>query len=1034
VTNTVSIAAMRKDLIFAVDPTSQDACTIGGNVAMNAGGKKAVLYGTTLDNLVSWRMLTADGCWLEVERINHNLGKIHEEKVVEFRVTRFKDNNKIPDNEPEIIKMPGSIFRKQGLGKDVSDKFLSGLPGVQKEGCDGFITSAEFILHPKQKHIRTVCLEFFGTDLSEAVPAIVEIKDYIESLASVNLAGLEHLDERYIKAVNYTTKAPRRDRPKMILLADISGDDETAVASAASQVIRLANQRHAEGFIAVSQEARAKFWLDRSRTASIATHTNAFKINEDVVIPLENLAIYNDEIEHINIELSIKNKLVILKAIVDYLESEMPELKTIAADDEEFLQMLQAKKSLAIDKMNAVYEFWQLLLNNLDVEAAKFTDQLPRKVQDKVKPQDTLFQLLQRRDLRMSYRVSVVQTLNDIFSGQGLMPLRERFEQIHQQYRQSRLFIALHMHAGDGNVHTNIPVNSNDYGMLQEAHRIVKRIMVIVQKLGGSISGEHGIGITKFQFLTQEAIDNFARYKKQIDPNGYFNRGKMLAGANLDNAYTPSLRLVEQEAILLEASELGELNQDIKNCMRCGKCKPVCNTHIPRANLLYSPRDKILATGSLIEAFLYEEQTRRGVSLHHFDEMNDVADHCTICHKCSTPCPVNIDFGDVSIKMRKILVDQGKRHHSLGNWLSMLFLNITDPVNIKLFRTIFIRWGFTTQRILSRFANRFGLLSNKDQPKSTQDKPQVHEQVIHFLRKPMPDNVPAKTMRAIIGAEDKKTVPIIRDGNKIDENSESVFYFPGCGSERLFSQIGLATIAMLYHVGVQTVLPPGYLCCGYPQTSTGNHKQGEKISVNNRVLFHRVANTLNYLDIKTVIVSCGTCMDQLLKYQFETIFPGCRLLDIHEFLMEKEITLKNPTGVHYLYHDPCHTPMKTHKPLKVASKLMGKEVFLSDRCCGDAGTLAMSRPDIATQIRYRKEEEIKQGVHQLTGSESTKENNVKLLTSCPACQKGLSNYAGTTGVQTDYIVVELASQLLGKNWQSEFIQRIQSGGVEKVLL
>ena len=41
----------------------------------------------------------------------------------------------------------------------------------------------------------------------------------------------------------------------------------------------------------------------------------------------------------------------------------------------------------------------------------------------------------------------------------------------------------------------------------------------------------------------------------------------------------------------------------------------MCSTHVPRANLLYSPRNKMLGTSLLIEAFLYEEQTRRGVSL-----------------------------------------------------------------------------------------------------------------------------------------------------------------------------------------------------------------------------------------------------------------------------------------------------------------------------------------------------------------------------------------------------------------------------------
>jgi Fe-S oxidoreductase len=120
------------------------------------------------------------------------------------------------------------------------------------------------------------------------------------------------------------------------------------------------------------------------------------------------------------------------------------------------------------------------------------------------------------------------------------------------------------------------------------------------------------------------------------------------------------------------------------------------------------------------------------------------------------------------------------------------------------------------------------------------------------------------------------------------------------------------------------------------------------------VLFHRVANTLNYLDIKTVIVSCGTCMDQLTHYEFEKIFPGCRLLDIHEYLLEKNVKLDGVTGARYLYHDPCHTPMKTYQPLKVVNALMGTEVKLSDRCCGESGTLAVTRPDISTQVRFRR--------------------------------------------------------------------------------
>jgi Fe-S oxidoreductase len=302
------------------------------------------------------------------------------------------------------------------------------------------------------------------------------------------------------------------------------------------------------------------------------------------------------------------------------------------------------------------------------------------------------------------------------------------------------------------------------------------------------------------------------------------------------------------------------------------------------------------------------------------------------------------------------------------------------------------------------------------------------------MKRPMPADLPQQTMRALLGVEDSKLVPILRDPARINEESEAVFYFPGCGSERLFSQVGLATLAMLYRLGAQTVLPPGYLCCGYPQTSAGDGTTGRRITTDNRVLFHRVANTLNYLDIKTVIVSCGTCMDQLQTYEFERIFPGCRLLDIHEYLMEKGVSLEAADGIQYMYHDPCHTPMKTHSPIGVASKLMGQSVLLSDRCCGEAGTFAVARPDIATQVRFRKEQELKRGLRLLTGAESVARANVKLLTSCPACQQGLLRYADETGLATDYIVVELANRLIGEGWQKDFIERVRAGSIERVLL
>jgi enamine deaminase RidA (YjgF/YER057c/UK114 family) len=119
--------------------------------------------------------------------------------------------------------------------------------------------------------------------------------------------------------------------------------------------------------------------------------------------------------------------------------------------------------------------------------------------------------------------------------------------------------------------------------------------------------------------------------------------------------------------------------------------------------------------------------------------------------------------------------------------------------------------------------------------------------------------------------------------------------------------------------------------------------RGERIIVQNRVHFHRLATTLNYLDIRTVVVSCGTCLDQLEKYEFDQIFPGSRLLDIHEYLLEKGVKLAGEaslTGVRYMYHDPCHSPIKGHDPLKVVNTLMNDQlngkIEKNDRCCGES--------------------------------------------------------------------------------------------------
>jgi Fe-S oxidoreductase len=138
------------------------------------------------------------------------------------------------------------------------------------------------------------------------------------------------------------------------------------------------------------------------------------------------------------------------------------------------------------------------------------------------------------------------------------------------------------------------------------------------------------------------------------------------------------------------------------------------------------------------------------------------------------------------------------------------------------------------------------------------------------------------------------------------------------------------------------------------------------------------------------------------------------------------------------------------------------EIGRNDRCCGEAGTFAVTRPEIATQVRFRKEQELllaaftlrqpafpsrqstsplpeptlplSQPASAQPGPAYAQPGGVKVLTSCPSCLQGLSRFEESTGIEADYLVVEMARHLLGANWLPEYVERANRGGIERVLV
>jgi D-lactate dehydrogenase len=93
-----------------------------------------------------------------------------------------------------------------------------------------------------------------------------------------------------------------------------------------------------------------------------------------------------------------------------------------------------------------------------------------------------------------------------------------------------RLAVVSFGHAGNGNLHVNLMVHPDDADEMTRAHRALDHIMQRVLALGGTLSGEHGIGTEKRRFVTQEidplTLGLMRAVKQQFDPRGLLNPGK----------------------------------------------------------------------------------------------------------------------------------------------------------------------------------------------------------------------------------------------------------------------------------------------------------------------------------------------------------------------------------------------------------------------------------------------------------------------------------------------------------------------------
>jgi FAD/FMN-containing dehydrogenase/Fe-S oxidoreductase len=957
-------AARSQDLLFTIDPASKAASSLGGNIAENAGGPYAFEYGTTLDNIYSYKMVRPDGSIIEVRRKDHPWHKIypHEEAIFEIL-----DQS---GNVEQIIRLKGDEIRTQGLGKDVTNKRLGGLPGVQKEGIDGIITEAWFTLHRKLEYSQTLCMEFYGKSMHNAtlvIKDLVHLRNSIQRQSNlVTMSALEEFGSKYVRAIEYQKKSSKYEgEPISVLLIQLDSNNKNMLQDTVWTIVDIAEHYdNVDVFVAEDQEQSYEFWEDRHRLSAISRKTSGFKINEDVVIPLDKIPEFSDFLESMNLKylaLAYKNALERIR--------NLPGIE----NNDEFVEM-----ELDITQ--------KLLAGNI----------------------------LEHVNAEQDFSLQIHYFFQDLFY--RYPEQKQVLQKIEEDLFSTRLEIANHMHAGDGNCHVNIPVHANNPEMLRQAEQVVDRVFKKVLSLGGQVSGEHGIGITKIGYLASEKIEELAEYRDRIDPHGIMNPEKLSSKELVVEPYTFSWDRLIQDFSTLDLPHKEQLSDQLKHiqiCTRCGKCKQVCPMYYPQKGLLYHPRNKNISMGVLLEALLYTQSVSdsRKPDQELLNQLKELMEFCTACGKCMSICPVKIDSADVTINIRSYL--ESETSFGLGFKSKVLNYLGQEPERIQTMAKI-ATLGQNIQNKTIRFLPSFWR-RRAENPLFQAPGPRLEYGQLHEILDTSSGNL------------------FIPDEEKWD-GSSAVVYFPGCGSALFYPSIGLSSIHELLNAGFAVMLPPDHQCCGYPLLSAGCTETFDKNKWRNTEQLREVLNQAQEvgLDVKALLTSCGTCRAALENYRFnKKLRTSLQTFDIFQFLapyLQKDVRKGIKEDENIIFHSSCHHAFHNVDPAQSDTiyseqlqRVLNKNVKITKYCCAESGLGALTNPKVYNRLRKRKQSSLRRIL-------IDNEKKTKILVSCPSCKIGISRSlnAMKSKSSTMHSMEYISQKCYGKNFKNEIKDEIMN--------
>ncbi len=509
--------------------------------------------------------------------------------------------------------------------------------------------------------------------------------------------------------------------------------------------------------------------------------------------------------------------------------------------------------------------------------------------------------------------------------------------QIQKVFQKHQVTSTLYSHAGSGQLHFRpfIQHPALDGGMKMEA--IARDVYQVVFDFGGTISGEHGDGLSRTSFIRSQygqLYRVFQDIKHLFDPLGIMNPDKIIS--NDPHLTRKNLRLHrdEQELVSLELSwDPNPAIEVAQACNGCGVCKTrqsslrMCPFYRDSNREVDAPRSK----GNVLRQYLQGQLNPEHMTPEEFEPL---IDSCFNCKQCQQECPSQVDIPHLHTELKAAYVNiNGQRR---AEWylarihkMSSLACRIPFFANLLLNHR-YARWlveklvGLSSKRRLPRYQSKPFLDSYATAHEISLEKQPLHQSVVYFT------DYYAHTHDPLIG---------------------------------------VATLRLLASLGIDVIVPADQTVSGMGFVTNGDLSNARKTADYNLRTLGEYAR-----EGYTIITTEPSAAIALKKeYPQLSSHPDVHVLaektiDAGEFLLSllhhkrdqlQQIPLKlSSLNAHAYYHTPCHTKALWNVSPYIELLGMIPELTINTQdhgCSGMAGIYGLSSRNFERSIRMGRD-------------------------------------------------------------------------------